>query len=370
MERKLGVSIYPEHSTKERDIAYLTKASRYGFERVFTCLLSVQRPKEEIIGEFKEIIAHAKDLGMEVILDVAPPVFDQLDIRYDNLRFFSDLGADGLRLDVGFDGLKEAQMTHNSYGLAVELNMSNDVHYLENILSHQPNKAKLIGCHNFYPQQYTGLPYDFFIRCSQRFKKHGIRTAAFVTSQTGRIGPWNINDGLCTLEQHRRLPIDVQVKHLWATGVIDDIIIGNAYASDKELEALGQLNRSVLELKIRWHNEATALEKHVSLNESHLRRGDISEYMIRSTDVRKKYKDGDFPVRTSTPQSRGDIFIGNNQFGKYKGELQVILKEMPMDERKNPVGQVVSEELFLLDYIHPWGSFLLKECQQDEDAGC
>ena len=198
-------------------------------------------------------------------------------------------------------------------------------------------------------------------------QKTGDSDGAFVTSPSGRIGPWNINDGLCTLEQHRQLPIDVQVKHLWATGVIDDIIIGNAYASDQELESLSQLNRSALELKIKWHPEATALEKHVSLNDFfHLRRGDISEYMIRSTNVRVKYKKyEDFPVRTSQPQSRGDVFIGNNQFGKYKGELQVILKEMPMDERKNPVGQVVAEELFLLDYIHPWGTFLLKEWDDD-----
>ena len=26
------------------------------------------------------------------------------------------------------------------------------------------------------------------------------------------IGPWDINDGLCTLEEHRNLPIEVQAK--------------------------------------------------------------------------------------------------------------------------------------------------------------
>ncbi|MCV5296558.1 MupG family TIM beta-alpha barrel fold protein, partial [Escherichia coli] len=78
---------------------------------------------------------------------------------------------------------------------------------------------------------------------SERFKKYGIRTAAFITSHAGDIGPWDINDGLCTLEQHRNLPIEVQAKHLWATGLIDDVIIGNAYASEEELEKLGNLNR-------------------------------------------------------------------------------------------------------------------------------
>lgn len=133
-------------------MAYISAAARHGFSRIFTCLLSVNRPKEEIVAEFKEIIHHAKDNNMEVILDVAPAVFDQLGISYSDLSFFAELGADGIRLDLGFDGLTEAKMTNNPYGLKIELNVSNDIAYLENILSHQANKSALIGCHNFYPQ--------------------------------------------------------------------------------------------------------------------------------------------------------------------------------------------------------------------------
>ncbi|TCP28776.1 hypothetical protein EV207_11688 [Scopulibacillus darangshiensis] len=360
MARKLGVSIYPEHSTKEQDMSYLTKASHYGFERVFTCLLSVNKEKEDIITDFSEIINHAKSKNIEVILDIAPAVFQKLGINYDDLRLFSELGADGIRLDVGFDGLREAKLTQNEYGLNIELNMSNDINYLENILSHQPNKDRLLGCHNFYPQRFTGLPYDFFVRCSRRFKRYGIRTAAFVTSQGGAIGPWDINDGLCTLEQHRQLPIDIQAKHLWATGCIDDVVIGNAYASDAELRLLSELNRNLIELKVQTEHNMSDVEERILFNEKHIRRGDISDYMIRSTEVRKKYQNEEFPLRTSVSQKRGQISIGNNSFGKYKGELQVILKDMPQDKRKNIIGKVVDEELFLLDYIKPWGSFSLK----------
>ncbi len=49
--------------------------------------------------------------------------------------------------------------------------MSNDVAYLENILTHQANTSFLYGCHNFYPQEGTGLPYHFFQSSSERFKK-------------------------------------------------------------------------------------------------------------------------------------------------------------------------------------------------------
>ena len=45
MKRSLGISIYPEHSTVEKDKAYLKLASEYGFTRVFTCLLSVVRDR-------------------------------------------------------------------------------------------------------------------------------------------------------------------------------------------------------------------------------------------------------------------------------------------------------------------------------------
>src|SRR5699024_10679075 len=220
----------------------------------------------EIVAEFKEIITHAKELGMEVILDVAPAVFQDLGISYDDLSFFADLGADGIRLDLGFDGMKESRLTYNEFGLKIELNMSNNIEYLPNIISHQANKNRLIGCHNFYPQRYTGLPYDFFIECSNRFKKHGLTTAAFVSSQCGTIGPWDINDGLCTLEMHRDLPIQIQAKHLWATGVIDDIIIGNSYASEEEIIALGNLNRELLELEVELAANVTAIEEKIIIN--------------------------------------------------------------------------------------------------------
>ena len=62
-------------------------------------------------------------------------------------------------------------------------------------------------------------------------------------------------------------------------------------------------------------------------------------------------------MRESVLQERGQVVIGNNSFGKYKGELQIILKEMPIDERKNIVGTIAEEELFLLDYVGAWTQF-------------
>ena len=84
---RLGVSIYPEHSTPEKDMAYLSLAAKYGFQRVFTCLLSVNKPAEEIKADFKQVCDHANSLGMEVIVDVAPRVFNALGIPRENIEY-------------------------------------------------------------------------------------------------------------------------------------------------------------------------------------------------------------------------------------------------------------------------------------------
>ncbi|MGK0551683.1 DUF871 domain-containing protein [Enterococcus faecalis] len=361
MKRALGVSLYPDHSDINADKAYLKKASQYGFTRIFMSMLEVTEGKEVVQKKFQELIGFAKSLGFETILDVVPSIFAKLGISYDDLTFFHELGADGIRLDAGFDGNKEAMLTFNPFGLAIELNMSNDVAYLDNILSYKANRPFLYGCHNFYPQAGTALPYDFFEKCSQRFKKQGLRSAAFISSQVGKIGPWNVNDGLPTLEAHRYLPVTVQAKHLFATGFIDDVVIGNAYASEEELAALGKLNRYQTELAIVFEPATSSLEKAIVLENQHFRRGDITHQMIRSTEVRKKYQSYENPAHDHQMLLQpGDVVIGNDDFGKYKNELQIVLEEH-CDERKNKVGQIVAEEHLLLDFIKPWTKFRLIE---------
>ncbi len=361
MKRRIGLSLYPDHSDYEEDREYLKKGYDLGFSRIFMSMLEVSEGKQAVANKFKKVIAYGKSLNYEVILDIAPSVFDQLEISYDDLSFFSELGADGLRLDVGFDGNKEALLTYNSQNLIIELNMSNDVAYLDNILTYKANKPFLYGCHNFYPQAGSALPLDFFVKCSQRFRKEGLKTAAFVSSQVGSLGPWDINDGLPTLEMHRYLPIEVQVKHMFATGLVDDVIIGNAYASDEELKKVSEVNRYQLELEVELNKDNSEVENEIVLDNQHFRRGDITENMVRSTVVRKKYGLKDNPAHDhSNEYNLGDVVVGNDDFGKYKNELQVILKNQK-DSRKNLVGRIVEQEQFLIDYIQPWTKFKFKK---------
>lgn len=263
-----------------------------------------------------------------------------------------------LRLDMGFSGQEEALMSLDASNLKIELNISNGTKYVDNILSYQPNKENIIGCHNFYPRRFTGLSRQHFLQTSQHFKTHNVRTAAMISSQHGQFGPWEQTEhGLPTLEEHRHLPITVQAKVLWYTGLIDDCIIGNMFASEEELRALGQLNRNKLELRVDQSEDTSILEETILYKEPHFNRGDVSEYVIRSTQSRVKYKNGDFPVHDIRPLKTGDVTIDNNLDVRYKGELQIVLKDIPNTGSSNVVASIVEEEQFLLAHIQPWSSF-------------
>ncbi|MFJ7950061.1 DUF871 domain-containing protein [Lysinibacillus sp. NPDC096418] len=355
--RQLGISLYPQHSTLQDMKDYIQLAHENGFTRIFTCLMSMKNDEERT--KLQQINQFAKQLGFDISADIAPQVFEEQGLTYRDIAYFKEhyhLAA--LRLDMGFSGQEEAFMSLDACNLKVELNISNGTKYVENILSYQPNKENITGCHNFYPRQYTGLSRQHFLMASKLFKDNHIRTAAMISSQHAKFGPWEETPyGLPTLEEHRHLPITVQAKDMWHTGLIDDCIIGNMYASEEELRALGQLNRNKLELKVIPNAETNALEKAVIFNEPHFNRGDVSDYVIRSTQSRVKYKNEDFLAHDTHDLKPGDVTIDNDLDVRYKGELQVVLKEMPNSGCTNIVAKVVEEERFLLKQIQPWSSF-------------
>ncbi len=355
--RKIGLSIYPAHVKLEDNLKYIDKASKYGFKRIFTCLLSVRGDKEKILSEFKQTIEHCNKYGMKVIADINPQVFQYLGISYDDLGIFKNLGLFGIRLDNGFSGNEESIMSFNKYGLKIELNMSSGTKYIDNIMSYKPNADNLLGCHNFYPHRYSGIGYDHFIKCSQQFKAYNIRTAAFVSSKSAKYGPWPVSEGLCTLEMHRNLPIDVQAKHLFVTGLIDDVLIANAFADEDELKALSEVDPYKLNFKVEIEDGISDVERDIVLNNPHFNRGDVSEYMIRSTQSRVKYRGHDFKPFNTRDIKRGDITIDNSLYENYAGELQIALKDMKNFGKTNVVGRICKDEVFLLDYIKPWQKF-------------
>ena len=86
--------------------------SEIGAKRIFSCLLSVRKPANEIKEEFTKIHDYAKSLGYEIILDVNPSVFKELGVSYTDLKFFHDIHADGIRMDGGFSAVSYTHLIH------------------------------------------------------------------------------------------------------------------------------------------------------------------------------------------------------------------------------------------------------------------
>jgi len=356
---KLGISIYPEKTSDELIYNYIDLASKYGFSRIFSCLLSVDDTRENIKNKFKKINDYAKEKGFEIIVDVSPRVFDELGISYKDLSFFKEIGADGLRLDMGFTGSEESLMTFNEYDLKIEINMSSNTNYIDTIIDYMPNKENLIACHNFYPHRYSGLNFNHFMKCTERFNKYGLRTAAFITSQNeNTFGPWPVTDGLPTLELHRNLPVEVQAKHLIALGNINDIIISNCYPSEDEMKKLGSMRKDMVTFDLQLVDGVPEIEQKILFEEMHFNRGDFSDNLIRSTQSRVKFKGHNFKL-FNAPEiiKRGDVVIESSEYGHYAGELQIALSDMVNSGKSNVVGHIKEEEIFILDYIRPWQKF-------------
>lgn len=359
--KRIGLSIYPEHASTDEILSYLEKARRLGYSRIFTCLISGVGTKADVENRFGTWTKPAAALGYEIIADVAPEVFQALGLDVTDLGYFEALGLSGIRLDLGFSGQEESAMSFNPYGLAIELNLSNGTRYVDNILSYKPNKAKIIGCHNFYPHRYTGLSRAHFMKTSAQFKSLGLRTAAFVNANSATHGPWAVTEGLCTLEEHRLLPIETQAKDLFNTELIDDVIIANMFASDAELEALANVNREVLTLKVESLVELNPVEAAILFEEPHFNRGDVSEFLIRSTQSRVKYKGEPFELKNPVDMVAGDIIIESSLYTRYAGELQLALKPMVNSGKSSVVARVAPHERYLINEIKPWQRFAFEK---------
>lgn len=362
--RKLGIALYPDKSELEQDQSYLKMAKSIGYERVFMSFLQIdiQDPMRSI-RRIKESARLAHEMGFSVTLDIHPMVFTYLKCKEDDLSYFHDMGIDILRLDKGYDGNTEAMMTHNPFGIQIEVNMSNHTHYINRILDYRPNTEYLCGSHNFYPQRFTALSLSTFLSCSEIFHHQHIHSAAFITSQHASISPWTISEGLCTLECHRDLPIHVQAQHMKMLDAVDDIIIGNAYALKEELcDVKKVFDTSVDALHVQVDKETTALEKELMFQGIHEYRGDASAYVIRSSKNRAKYHTCKLPAHTHKKSiHKGDILILNEDYGQYKAELQIALCDRDGDDKINVVGHIKEEEMILLDAMRPFQKFQLKE---------
>lgn len=55
----------------------------------------------------------------------------------------------------------------------------------------------------------------------------------------------------------------------------------------------------------------------------------------------------------------GSITIDNVLYGRYAGEMQITINDLPEDEKVNVIGSVIEEDLSLLSYVGAGQKFQL-----------
>ncbi|VTS36097.1 outer membrane protein [Streptococcus porcinus] len=359
---KLGISIYPSKTSMAEMKAYIDLAVKYGYQRLFTSMLEVADNELETVATFTEIIQYGNDKGLKTSLDVNPKLFKALNIKYNQLEVFAQMGIDTLRLDEGFTGYEEAMLTHNNLGIKIELNISRGQHYIDMVMDFGPNPHQLIGSHNFYPQEYTGLSFDYFLKTANQYKSYNLKTAAFIDSPNGKIGPWPLSDRMVSTEIQRDMSLKAQVSLLKMCGQIDDIILSSSLLPENDLKIVADAFRQSLPaFPVKVRQELSAVEKEILLDTHHLYRGDKSDYMIRSSQPRLIYKDHSIEPFNTISIKKGMVTIGNNNAGQYKGELQIALQDRPNNGRQNVVAQITSENNILITLLKLWQSFIFIE---------
>ena len=374
----LGVSLYPEQETLEAIDDYLKKASTYGFKKVFTSMFSVPGTKEEIIAYFKDFTKIVHKYGMIVSGDCNSELFHRLEATETDLSVFKDIGVDILRMDFSFNDERDATLINNKEGLKIEMSTS-FIDVIETAIKNGAKPENISTCHNFYPERYTAPSLEAINDINNYWKAKNIPVAIFISSLVkGSHGPWPVSDGLPTIEEHRDMPIEIQLKHCLALDNVDEIIIGNAYASDEEFKAIDQVMKQVyvdipkneslgfladfvphgltkrIPFKIHLDKGITALEKEILFNyPSHSDLGDCMNYMLRSRWTRMIYKGKEIPCRPCDKAyyTRGDVVIVNDNLVHYRGEIQIVLKEMKVDGQRNLLGHIDENEIFILEHI-------------------
>lgn len=384
MKHELGISVYPDLRPLNEIEAYFELASRYGATKVFSSMFSVDGTKEEVFGYFQKLILAAHKNNLKVSLDVNPFCFEKMGASPDDLGVFAELKVDTLRMDLSYGPEGDAKLVNNPYGIAIEFNNSAEI--VNGLIQCGIDPKSISVCHNFYPQRYTAMKWNKFIEKNVEIKSisRDVRISAFISSNApGTHGVWDAVYGLPTVERLRTLPIDLQARMLLATGDVDDLLIGNAYASEEEFRSIQEamkepeeskealdpilamlvehgiidLNKPIKRLRVTLDPECTDKEQEVLFGFApHLDMGDSSEWIWRTRLSRFKYSQPDqyLPPRAASDEmfAVGDVVLVNDNYKHYAGEIQIVKIPILNDGTRNRIGHLDADEYQMMDLIH------------------
>ena len=347
----LGISL-------EQTERHLAEAQAAGIDMLFT---SMQLPESDIKAlhsDMPKLTKLAHSYGMKVDADVAPRTMERFGIGRMDVRAFREFGLDVIRLDYGYSLEETVELTHNTQGLTVELNATipadKQKENLEALKRAGAKMDRLRACHNYYPKAYTGLPYREAVNMTSLLHEYGLEVGGFVASQTHKR--YVVGDGLPTLERHRKLDVFTQAQECALCGM-DFIFVGDDLAAKNELEALTSVRPGVIQLRIKPAEESEALNW--ILNRP-FRKADLAEELLRASfDGERPHVLKNYPGEIHQERRVGDVTIDLPSYYRYAGEVNIVLKPLPKDERIALLGRIVESDSRTLELLEDKETLML-----------
>lgn len=325
---KTGLSIFTglKEYTLEKSLKYLEMAHEHNIEMIFSSAHINEADRS--IEELNIIIEKCHEYGMKFVIDVSKKAFENLGLS-DKVYAY--------RLDYGFTDEEVVELSRSDK-FYIELNASTiSEEKLKKYIYMGINLSHVRASFNYYPKLYTAHDINDAKKIIEMFNKYGISVGAFLPSVNEQRPP--MYEGLPSIESHRNLDKGISIEELKAIGV-SEVFIGDAYASLEEICLLEKHNDDnvVLDLILDSKQDEELFDKVLTV------RPDYNNYLLRVSGGRGKDV---VPLNNQSPRHKFDVTIDNELFKRYSGEVNIVINELPLEERVNVIGKVKCSDIIV-----------------------
>ena len=344
MNKQLGQSVYLS----------LTRNSTVSLDEirndapVFMSLHIEEECDENYNEDIFDLCNKLDSKGCQIIADISKNTLKQLNSDIDTLVDKYHLWA--IRIDYGFtlEEMIEIAKRH-----MVVLNAS--TMSLKDILKVKES-GNVMAMHNYYPRKETGLDEDHFLEINNELKKNGIEVLAFIPGKIKR-GP--LYEGLPTLEKQRCQNTYISYVEMVKKYNVDQVYLSEPEIDEKDLERIELFNKEgIVTLPVDIDRKYEYL-----LNKTFTDRIDSPNGLVRILESREYSRSNDTNIDPDNciERSQGSITIDNDLYKRYCGEIQIMKKDYPQDEKVNVIGKVKDDYLGLLKMISRGDRFILTD---------
>ncbi|EOA7302590.1 DUF871 domain-containing protein [Enterococcus faecalis] len=352
-----GISVFLGEEITNDTIIYIKKMKALGFDGIFTSLHIPEDDTSRYRQRLTDLGAIAKAEKMKIMVDISGEALKRAGFSFDELEPLIELGVTGLRMDYG---ITIEQMAHASHKIDIGLNASTiTLEEVAELKAHQADFSRLEAWHNYYPRPETGIGTTFFNEKNRWLKELGLQVFTFVPGDGQTRGP--IFAGLPTLEKHRGQNPFAAAVGLMADPYVDAVYIGDPTISERTMAQFGyyyQTNQFLLEVV---PNKSRYLKRILG---THTNRLDAARDVLRSELSRTSEmfrKDEIATIESEQTEARpvGTVTIDNEKYGRYMGEIQVTLVDLPKDEKVNTITRIIEKDQTILPLIKAGNQFTL-----------